>query len=32
LRDGPLAVHLAKKAIDARPKTGSYRNTLGVAL
>ena len=32
LWDAALAVQLAKKAVKARPKTGSYRNTLGVAL
>ena len=31
LRDGALAVQLAKKAVAARPKSGNYRNTLGAA-
>jgi serine/threonine protein kinase len=32
VRDASQAVRLAKKAVDARPKSGDYRNTLGVAL
>jgi Flp pilus assembly protein TadD len=31
LRDAALAVRLAKKAVAARPLSGNYRNTLGVA-
>jgi tetratricopeptide (TPR) repeat protein len=31
LRDAALAVRLAKKAVAARPQSGDYRNTLGVA-
>jgi tetratricopeptide (TPR) repeat protein/tRNA A-37 threonylcarbamoyl transferase component Bud32 len=32
LRDPARAVRLAKKAVAARPRSGDYRNTLGVAL
>jgi tetratricopeptide (TPR) repeat protein len=32
LRDPALAVRLAKKAVNAEPKSADYRNTLGVAL
>jgi serine/threonine-protein kinase len=31
LRDTARALRLAKKAVDARPETGDYRNTLGLA-
>jgi eukaryotic-like serine/threonine-protein kinase len=31
LRDAGLAVRLAKKAVDARPQSAAFRNTLGVA-
>jgi tetratricopeptide (TPR) repeat protein len=31
LRDSARAVRLAKKAVDAEPESGSYKNTLGVA-
>jgi tetratricopeptide (TPR) repeat protein/tRNA A-37 threonylcarbamoyl transferase component Bud32 len=31
LRDAARAVRLAKKAVAARPQSGEYRNTLGVA-
>jgi serine/threonine-protein kinase len=31
LRDAPFALRLAKKAVAAEPKSGNYRNTLGVA-
>src|SRR5262249_37162131 len=31
LRDAPLAVRLATKAVAARPESADYRNTLGVA-
>ena len=31
MRDASLAVRLAKKAVNARPQSGDYRNTLGVA-
>jgi tetratricopeptide (TPR) repeat protein len=31
LRDPALAVRRAKKAVEARPQSGDYRNTLGVA-
>jgi serine/threonine protein kinase/Flp pilus assembly protein TadD len=31
LRDTALAVRLAKEAVTAQPKSGDYRNTLGVA-
>jgi tetratricopeptide (TPR) repeat protein len=31
LRDAGLAVRLAQKAVDARPQSAAYRNTLGVA-
>ncbi|HEV3447663.1 MAG TPA: protein kinase, partial [Gemmataceae bacterium] len=32
LRNAPLAVELAKKAVDDEQQSGAYRNTLGVAL
>jgi Flp pilus assembly protein TadD len=32
LRDPDLAVRLAKKAVNAGPQSGDFRNTLGVAL